>query len=567
LKPELHRVPAFRIIVPMLRGFFRASGAFSAVMAILLCATFVQTRLHDPVNSPSLALLIERAQQNPSDLAIKEEIRALDLLARKAYFTSQWQLKMGALLLLIGIAVTLLCRKGIDALSPVVPRPPAKRTGTGWNEPELSRKALIVTGSLFALVALGGTFMLRQEWSSAVRPVKIASAAASSEMEKNWPGFRGWEGIGHAYYTAVPTSWDGTTGAGIRWKAVIPRPGNSSPVVWEDRIFLTGADKDVREVFCFNSNSGSLMWRYLVLVKPEKPQPGMKIDRETGYAAPTPACDGKRVFAIFPTGELVCLNLKGRKVWERHLGTPDNHYGHASSPITRDGLLFVQLDQYDNGRLLALSGATGKTVWEVKRPRLSWSSPICVNTGDRVELVCADNLDVVSYDPATGAVLWRHDCLYGEVGPSPAYAAGKVYAANEYAVAACIRVNDPLEGDSSRILWKWNENLPNTASPVATGSFLFLATSDGMVSCVDADSGKTLWKKEFETGFYASPVIAGDRVFLMDRKGKMHIFAASGIFTSVNEPALGEASVATPALLDGTIIIRGDKNLFCIGGR
>jgi outer membrane protein assembly factor BamB len=551
--------------VPLLAGIFWASGAFSAIMIILLCATFAQTRFHDPLTSPSLALLVERAQQNPADAAIRDEVRALDLLARKAYFTSQWQLRQGSLLLLIGLAITLLCRKGIDALAPLVPQPPPKRMRTWWAEQKLSRKALMITALLATGIACGGAYLLQRELSANGMPTPTASAP-DAEMQRNWPGFRGWEGIGHASSDSIPTAWNGMSGAGVVWKSVIPRPGHSSPVVWNDRIFLTGGDKDVREVYCFSFNDGSLLWRYRVLVVPEKPQPHLKIDKETGYAAPTPACDGKRLFAIFPTGELVCLTLKGKKVWARHLGTPENHYGHASSLITRSGLLFVQLDQYDSGRLLALAAPTGATVWEVTRPRLSWASPICVNTGDRLELICADNQEVTAYNPATGAILWHHDCLSGEVGPSPAYAAGKVYTANENAVATCIRVKDPAAGDSSRIVWTWNEDLPNTSSPVATDSLLFLATADGIVSCVDADSGTTLWTKEFAAGFYASPVLAGNRVFLMDRKGTMHIFGASGTYSLISEPVLGEPAVATPAMLKGAIIIRGETNLFRMGG-
>jgi outer membrane protein assembly factor BamB len=271
------------------------------------------------------------------------------------------------------------------------------------------------------------------------------------------------------------------------------------------------------------------------------------------------------VFAVFPTGELVALTLKGKRVWAKHLGVPENHYGHSSSLLTHDGVLYVQYD-HGRGKLLALDNVTGRVVWEVERKRLSWSSPVCVNTGSRWELILVDNEWVTSYAPDSGTVLWSHDCMYGEVAPSPAYSSGRVFVVTEYSPAAAIHVPGTAAGDSSRILWRWDGELPSTASPVAADAHVFFASAGGTLSCVDVVTGKSVWTKDFDNGFYSSPVIAGARVYAIDRKGITRIFRNAGKYEELGSPPLGETCVTTPALLDGLIVVRGEKHLFCIDG-
>ena len=291
-----------------------------------------------------------------------------------------------------------------------------------------------------------------------------------------------------------------------------------------------------------------------------------KVSKETGFAAPTVACDGKRVYAIFATGELVALTLNGKPVWTCHLGVPDNHYGHSSSLITHNGLLFVQFDQSEAGKLYALNSSTGKTAWEAKRTLLSWASPICVNTGKRYEMILVDNEKVTSYNPSTGALLWSQTCLYGEVGPSAAYSGGKVFAANVNAEAVGIDITKSDSAGVPPILWEYEGELPNSPSLVAIDSLLLFPSDEGTLTCLNSASGEEYWVQEFENGFYASPIISGKNVYFLDRKGVMQIIEASGTYKKVGAPALGEPAVCTPAILDGFMIVRGEKHLFRIDG-
>jgi len=548
----------------LIRGLAVIAAAFSLVVCVLMIANYFQTKAIDPLNSPALQKLIAKLDANPNDTALREEIRALDLLARKAYFTSLWQLRMGGYFLLWGIIILLIALKTLSSLRQKLPNPKEfDEKEDFWKLNTLTRNAIAIGGvAILGLALILG--ILSHSELSADNPFETATDFFPiEELEKHWTNFRGPGGNGHAHYTHAPTSWNGETGEGILWKVPVPKPGYSSPVVWENRIFLTGGDKQAREVYCFDAKSGKMLWQKPVINIPGSTG-AVTVDEGTGFAAPTTATDGKRVCAIFPTGDLICFDRAGNQLWGYNLGVPDNHYGHASSLIIYQDLLFVQYDQNKNSKLLALQTATGKTIWEVKRGAISWSSPICVNTGSRMELILTNSRSVDSYDPKTGEKLWNQNCLGGEVGPSAAYADGMVFAANEYAQGVGIRINPSNAASSSEIVWTYDDALPNTSSPVATAEYVFLATSDGLVSCLDAKKGTLLWEQEFDDGFYASPIIVDNRVYALDLKGVMHIFKLDKAYESLGEPKLGEDSSCTPAFLDGRIYVRGEKHLYCI---
>ncbi|MEI6900801.1 MAG: PQQ-binding-like beta-propeller repeat protein, partial [Bacteroidota bacterium] len=223
--------------------------------------------------------------------------------------------------------------------------------------------------------------------------------------------------------------------------------------------------------------------------------------------------------------------------------------------------VIVQYDQTGNAYVVALSGKTGEEVWRTARNvRVSWASPILVNTGKREELILAADPMVVSYNPATGKEIWKMECISGEVGPSLAYTNGIVFSVNEYSKLAAIQIGDP-----PKQLWEDNEYLSDVPSPVATDQYLFLATSYGTVACYDAKSGTKFWEHEFGNQTYSSPILAEGKIYLMNSKGVMYIFKADKTFSLVGQPQLGEGSFCTPAFRDGRIFIRVERNLFCIG--
>ncbi|HXG46449.1 MAG TPA: PQQ-binding-like beta-propeller repeat protein [Methylomirabilota bacterium] len=399
--------------------------------------------------------------------------------------------------------------------------------------------------------------------NAATAPANAASRA--SEKPGNWPGFRGSGAIGHATRANPPTEWSGNSNKNVRWKAKVPRPGMNSPVVWEGRLFLTGADESGREMFCFDTDTGALLWRHDV-----RGIPGVPPDEElpdvmetSGLAAPTVTTDGQHVAALFATGELVCTDVNGRRVWAKHLGVPKNHYGHASSLIHHENRLFVQFDQQTSSALLAFDLALGKLVWEAKRGPISWSSPILVTNKGRLELILTNCKTVDSYDPKTGKLLWQIETLAGEVAASPAFADGTVYVASEGAVAAAIDVSN--HAAKPKVRWTWGETLPDVSSPVANERYVIIPSGHGVVTCLDAKTGKKLWEHEFSAGFYSAPILVNDRVYILDLAGGMQIFRMSDKFELLGVSKIGEATYATPAFVGDRIYIRGATHLFCVG--
>ena len=183
---------------------------------------------------------------------------------------------------------------------------------------------------------------------------------------------------------------------------------------------------------------------------------------------------------------LVCVNMKGERVWAKHLGMPKNHYGHASSLIGHRDLLIVQYDQKDNAKLLAFDLASGNPAWQVGRGAISWSSPILIDNRGRIELILTNSKGVDSYDPTSGRLLWHVECLSGEVASSAAYADGVVFVANDSATASAIDIRN--HGSKPEVIWQWEEALPDAASPVATNDYLVLPTGFGVVSCLECEN-------------------------------------------------------------------------------
>jgi outer membrane protein assembly factor BamB len=304
-----------------------------------------------------------------------------------------------------------------------------------------------------------------------------------------------------------------------------------------------------------------MLWRKSVENIPGTTGGEPKVISETGFSAPTMTTDGRRVYAIFANGDLIACDVEGNQVWAKNMGVPQNHYGHSSSLIMYRDLLIVQYDQRGSGRVLALAGKTGETVWQTTRNvKVSWASPSLVNTGSRTELILAADPMVASYDPLNGRELWKLDCIDGEVGPGIAYANGVVYSVNDYSKLAAIKVGTPPE-----LLWEDTEYLSDIPTPVATEKYLLLVTSYGAAVCYDAQTGTKYWEHEFGTPVFASPMYAEGKFFILDKNGIMHILKPDQKYTVIGEPALGEGSSCTPAFADGRIILRGDKHLYCIG--
>ncbi len=554
-----------RAFLPAVRGAALVAAVFCAAVLVLLLLNRAMTVRADPLNDPALLERIREASAHPDRADLVDSVRAWDLLARRAFFDAQAFARAGARLLLAGAVVLLAALKAERVLDP----PPPAVPGAPRPEAEVRRRRRERWGIAVAAAALLGLPALLREPPPAAAPPGLpepstpaapvpAAFADDARMAANWPCFRGFGSRGVAETAAPPLQWNGATGDGVAWKTGVPRPGFSSPVVWDDLVFLTGADAEARELFAFDAGTGALRWRAVT-----DPAGGglPEVTADTGYAAPTPATDGRRVYALFASGELLACRLDGTRAWTRHLGVPDNPYGHASSLVTWRHLLIVQLDDRANPRVMALDGATGEEVWSQARlVEPSWATPLPVPMDDgSTLLVLSANPAVAAYDAATGAERWSAGELPAEVGASPARLGRVVFAGNEYAGLHAI------DAASGEVLWTVEDDLPDASSPAAAGGLLFVPTAYGAVSCLDAATGERVWEHLFDEGFYASPVVAAGRVYLTDTAGVTHVFDATRVFEERAASPLGEGCVATPAFAGGRVYLRGRKHLFAIG--
>lgn len=546
------------------------AGIFSTVVLVLMAVTFARLDATDPLRAGLLEAKQKRLQQNPGDEELREEIRQLDLLARRAFFDARGFLNTGAFLLLGGLAVLLASLKLRASLlaRPRLPGPPQTTTppGRAWTPAQIALASVGGLAALFALALLlfgpgevkrAPTAKSDEGTAEGIEPEKLGTAPGREEIVSNWPGFRGPFGLGIAETADPPLDWDGGSGRNVRWKTEVPLPGFSSPAVWKTRVFLTGGDRSLREIYCFDADTGERLWRRTV-----PPVPGAAVPRvteDTGYAAPSPATDGRVVCALFATGDLACLDMEGANRWRNRIGDPVNKYGHASSPILWRDLVVVQFDHEEGAWVEAYRLADGKRAWRTEREgEVSWSSPAIVPHEDDDVLLLNGNPFVAAYEAGTGRRLWRVECMMGEVASSPAFFQGIAFAGNENAVLAAIDMK------THEILWETDLDLPDVSSPAASDGRIYVASGGGVLSCYGARDGAEHWVETFAEGFWSSPVVAAGRVYALDRTGVMRIFADAAAYQPLGAPALGEDSLCTPAFVGGRIYVRGDKHLFCI---
>src|SRR4030042_576149 len=403
-----------------------------------------------------------------------------------------------------------------------------------------------------------------QETQTATESGKIATASgfpSIAEIRANHNNFRGPLGQGVSFAKNIPADWNAATGKNIIWKIQLSKPGNNSPVIWKDRLYVAGADAQGRMVYCIDRNNGNIIWQKEVKDIPGSPTTIPKATEDAGLSAPSMTTDGTRVYVIYANGDVAAFTMIGNFVWGRNLGRPDNHYGYGPSPTVWNNKVFIQFDSNKGGRLIALNSQSGETVWDTRRNvKISWASPILAEINGKIQLVLSADPLVAGYDPESGSELWSIECIMGEVGSSPAFWDGLVYAANEYARLVAIK-----PGPSPSIVWENDEYLPEVSSPVVSDGLLFLATTYGVLVCYDAKTGTKYWEHEFNNGFYSSPVIADGKVFVSDLNGKTHILKVSKTAEMIGEPVLGERIYATPAFSDGRVYLRGEVNLYCIG--
>ena len=389
------------------------------------------------------------------------------------------------------------------------------------------------------------------------------------EFHANWPRFRGPDGGGVSAQSDAPLTCDVKTGANIAWMAGVPAAGYSSPVVWGDRVFLSGGDEAKREVMCFDALSGKLLWQSAVPKTAGSPDESPEVPEQCGMAAGTVATDGRRVYAMFANGDLAAFYLDGALAWSKFLGFPKNPYGHAASLLTLQDRVIVQFDQGEAddklSKLYAFDGATGVVAWQQPRPvGASWATPIAFDAAGKSQIVTLAVPWVIAYSAKDGSEIWRADCLDGEVTPSPIFAGGTLFIVSPSNKLQAIRPDGQGDVTGTHLGWLAEDNIPDVTSPVSNGELVFVLDSAGMLTCYDAKDGSKQWDHDFRDECHASPSIAGNRLYLITRKGALVVVEAARQFKELGRSALGEQIFASPAFARNKIFVRGLKHLICI---
>ena len=572
------------------RTFYQAAlgsaivaGIFSLVVCGFLAHAHIRTMTLELQKSEALAnlrSLLLRAPDDSTAVRLREEIRLRDLQLRRDLAVRRAFSKTGGYLLLGGAVVFILAASRTAAYRRrlPMPQPESGEARRAARTAGLARASVIALGLAVgaAAVTLGIVFRIGPA-GQALRALPPPTEAAElvkpfpspEEIAKQWPRFRGPGGLGVSAYANVPTSWNGKTGDGIAWKAAVPLDGVGSPIVWGDRIFLTGASAKRREVYCYQASDGRLLWQKAVATPAGAAGPP-RVSEDAGYAASTAATDGERVYAIFANGDIACFDFAGREVWSRNVGPLTNTYGHASSLATYRNLLIVQLDQGEPGKTLSvirgLDALTGKTVWETSRPvPSSWATPILISTPRGDQLIACGNPWVIAYEPATGTELWRAKGLGGDVAPSPTFGGGLVLAACCTSKLLAILPDGRDNVTDTGVVWTADDGIPDIPSPVADDRLIWLFTSSGTLTAYRLKDGSKVYDKELDMNFYASPSLAGNRLYVTSDKGVTLILGAGEEFKELGRNELGERVEASPAFQDGRIYIRGKKNLYAIG--
>jgi outer membrane protein assembly factor BamB len=552
--------------IGMLKVVSQISGAFTLVVALTMIFSLVQLKFINPLDNPVLLSVKDQYDKDPANSINAAQVRAMDLMARKAYFSSRWQVETGSYLLLAGVIVFIFCQRLISDNEKLNMIPPGVRPAASFLQ-KRNRKFLMAAASVIAITAFAASIILRTKLPDTFR-LQIDTSKTENQIRQtapkpdktNFPFFRGQDSRGIAGGNGYPTNWDGVSGKNLGWKIQVPKPGKSSPVIWDDKIFITGAQDKVCEVYCINKESGDIIWIGSASDIPGEPTVLPKMDQEAGLAVSTIATNGKYVCAVFANGNLICFEMNGKKKWAKNIGVPESSYGYSSSLIIYNNLLLVQFDSNVKISLIGFDLDSGDQKWEtVRQGRAVWSSPVLAYFEGIPQIIINGNPEVSSYNPTTGKELWSVACMSGDVAPSVAVNSSSVFAVTDYAKLVAIK-----PGTSASIIWDDNTYTPDVSSPAANDNFLFVSTGNGDVACYNSEKGDTLWTHYFMDQFYASPIIADDMVYLLDRSGVMHIVKAKSQFQLVAESALGEQADCTPAFSDKKIYIRGKKNLYCI---
>lgn len=395
---------------------------------------------------------------------------------------------------------------------------------------------------------------------------------------ENWPQWRGPNLNGVSGEKNLPLKWSAEEN--IAWKLATPSWSGSTPVIWNDRVFLNVADGDDLYLWCVDRNAGTLVWKKLL-------GGGNTKMRKQNMSSPSPATDGKNVFVMTGTGVLKGFDFGGKELWSRDIqkdyGEFGLNWGYASSPLLFEDSLYVQvlhgMKTDDASYVLRVDKKNGKTLWRVERPTTairespdSYTTPTILRQGKNTELVITGGDCVTGHELATGKELWRANGLNPDNNPSYRIVASPIvfediiYAPTRVRPLLALRAGGRGDISSSHLLWS-TANGPDVPTPVTDGKYFYIVNDRGIIWCLDGKTGKEIYGPErIKTGTYSSsPVLADGKIYVTNEDGLTTVIKAGPTFEVLAENALNDYCLSSPAISNGQIFIRTAGNLYCIG--
>ena len=426
----------------------------------------------------------------------------------------------------------------------------------------MSKHSLVVTAvAALALLHMVGTSPTLAQ-SSDIFMVQVEGEGAGY-----WPRWRGPSGQGVVDATGYPDTW--SSSENVVWRSTVPGRGNSSPIVWGDRIFLTTTQEAGRRlsVLSYRRSDGQLLWE---TAAPEGPIE--HIHPKNSQASATPTTDGERVYVSFGSRGLVAVDFDGRVVWHTDVGPIGNYHGSAGSPLLYGNLLITYQDQRRGAFVAAFDKRTGQLAWQTNRSgSVGWGSPVAVRVGDHDEIIVSSQRTVTAYDPSDGSELWHCNGNLFEVIPTPAVGHGLVFCASGRAgPTLAIRPGGSGDVTDTHVEWSTSRGSPFVPSPLVHGDYLYTVNDmASIVTCFEAATGAVMWQERLgrprREGFSASPVFVDGKVFFTNDDGETFVLKAGPEFELLHTNDIGARTLASPALVDGRWYIRTERELVAIG--
>lgn len=391
--------------------------------------------------------------------------------------------------------------------------------------------------------------------------------AASTDLAANWDRFRGPNGAGQSDDASIPSKWEP---GNILWKRPLPGIGHSSPVIWENRLFITSADPKTgaQIVSVYDTRTGSQVW--------EKQFDADKYHMNglNSYASSTPAVDAENLYTMWLQDghvKLVATMHNGNEAWRRDIGPFEETHGFGKSPIVVDDMVYVANDSQAQSAIVALDRKNGEVRWHIPRESgiTAFATPCLLDPAakDKLLLAVSTASGLTAIDAKTGKVAWQglNDALTERCVSSPIVAGGMVLVSCGQGGNGKLLIAARPDGKEAKEVYRLEQSIPNVPTPIVAGDLLFLWHDRGLVSCYDLATGKQNYRERVGGDYHSSPIRIGNRIFGVARNGEVVVLAADRKFEVLARNSLNEPCHATPAVANGRLYLRTEASLVCIG--